>query len=137
MTLRIAAWSFAAATVFGSAISMRHDVAGEPLGIRPPLSTGSGILLGWGAGVAAPWPMPVLAVVAASNRRFARRRGAVCAALGAACVVGSIVEPVTRRRRRWTPTIAMAIGLNLATSAAMLIAGLRHLAAVRRSTQSA
>lgn len=123
--LQAAAWSFAGAAVFGSVVSLRYDVSGEPLGIRAPFSTLTGVLLGWGAGVAAPWPMPLTAVVAASARGFTQR-GLVCAALGGACIAGSIVEPVTLRRRRWTPAIAIAIGANLASSVAMLIVGLRH-----------
>src|SRR4029077_20234686 len=65
--LQLAAWAFAAATIFGSAVSIRNRLPGEPLGIRVPLSIPAGLLVGWGAGVAAPWPMPAAAGIAAGR----------------------------------------------------------------------
>lgn len=118
-----ASLAFAAASGFGSTVSVRSDVRGEPLSVRAPLSTAAGIAAGWGAGVAAPWPMPLLGLVVAW-RGHGSRRGLVCATLGAMCVAGTVVEPVTWRRRRWSRGVATAIALNLATSLAMIAAGL-------------
>lgn len=123
----MAAQAFAAATLFGSAVSMRDKVQGQPLGIRLPLSIPTGLLLGWGAGVAAPWPMPVAALMA--TRRYPRstssQAGLLCAGLGAACIAGTFVEPVTRRPQTWTGGIRAAILANLATSLGMIAIGLR------------
>ena len=124
--LQLAAWAFAGATLLGSVVSIRNNVPGEPLGIRLPLSVPAAVLVGWGAGVAAPWPMPVAAVVAATRRRgtSARMRGVMCAAIGAACIAGTLVEPVTRRPQTWTPGMRSAILANMATSAAMIAVSL-------------
>jgi hypothetical protein len=54
--LRGAAMAFAAADAFGSMVALRHDVAGEPFGLSIPCTVRSGLLVGWGAGVAAPGP---------------------------------------------------------------------------------
>ena len=61
--LLAAAIAFAGAAGLGSAVAIRDQLPGEPLGIGIPLSVPAGLLAGWGAGVAAPWPMPVAAVV--------------------------------------------------------------------------
>jgi len=39
---------------------------------------------------------------------------AVCAAIGLGCIIGTLVEPVTRRPRSWSPATRLAIGVNLA-----------------------
>ena len=88
-----------------------------------PLSVPAGLLAGWGAGVAAPWPMPVAAVMTAARarqRELGTRPGAVCAAVGLGCIVGAVIEPVTCRPRLWSPATRLAIGVNLATSAALI-----------------
>jgi len=124
--LRLAAWAFAGATLFGSAVSIRNKVPGEPLGIHLPLSIRTALLAGWGAGVAAPWPMPVaaLAVTRRSGVTTGTRAGLVCAGIGAVCIAGTLVEPVTRRPRAWTKGIGAAILANVATSVAMIAIGL-------------
>lgn len=125
--LRIAAEAFSAAALFGSAVSVRDRARGEPLGIRLPLSVPVALLLGWGAGLAAPWPMPVAALIAARRYRISgrSRAGLVCAVLGGACIAGTLVEPVTRRPSTWTRAIGVAILANIATSVGMIAAGLR------------
>ena len=88
-----------------------------------------------GAGIAAPWPMPVAAVMTAARARHREpgtRQGAVCAAIGLGCIVGTVIEPVTRRPRLWSPATRLAIGVNLATSAALIGAGVWHAAPARR-----
>jgi hypothetical protein len=47
---------FAVASVFGSAVAIRQDVAGEPFGLGVALTVRRGVYIGWGAGIAAPWP---------------------------------------------------------------------------------
>jgi hypothetical protein len=130
-----ASFAFAGASVLGSAVAIRDQLPGEPLGVSIPLSVPAGLLAGWGAAVAAPWPMPVAAVMAAAA---ARRRepgpgpGAVCAAIGVGCIVGTVIEPVTRRPRSWSGATGLAIGVNLAASAALIGAGAWHAATARR-----
>lgn len=129
-----AAAAFAAAGLYGSAVAIRHDVAGEPFGVTIPLTVRAGLLAGWGAGVAAPWPMPVAAAVAAAStrrREGGRARGYLAAGLGFGCIAGTLIEPVTYHRRTWTPAIRTAITLNVVSSAALAAAGMRHAAAHR------
>ena len=133
--LLTAALAFAGATAAGSAVAIRADVPGQPCGISVPLSVPTGLLAGWGAGVAAPWPMPVAAVIAAARSRRTRPRaltGAVSAGIGIGCVLGTAIEPVTRRPRLWSPATRLAIVFNMAASAALTAAGWHHLAAARR-----
>ena len=99
------------------------------------LSVPAGLLAGWGAAVAAPWPMPVAAVTpaaAARHREPGAGPGSVCAAIGLGCIVGTVIEPVTRRPRSWSSTTGLAIGVNLAASAALVGAGAWHAATARR-----
>jgi hypothetical protein len=87
------------------------------------------------AAVAAPWPMPVAAVTApamARHREPSARPGVVCAAIGLGCIVGTFIGPVTRRPRSWPAATRLAIGVNLAASAALVRAGAWHAAAARR-----
>ena len=124
-----ASLAFAGAAVLGSVVATRDQLPGEPLGVSIPLSVPAGLLAGWGAAVAAPWPMPVGAVmtaVAARHQDPSRRPGAVCAAIGLGCIAGTFAEPVTRRPRSWSPAARLAIGVNLAASAALVAAGAWH-----------
>jgi hypothetical protein len=125
---------FAGAAVWGSAVAARDELPGRPLGITVPLSVPAGLVAGWGAGVAAPWPMPAAAVAAAAAARHrapSPRPGAVCAMIGAGCIVGTLIEPVTRRPGSWSRATALAIGFNVAASAGLIAAGLRHSATAR------
>ncbi len=127
--LAVASTAFGVATAFGSAVSARHDVRGRPFGISVPLSVRSGLLLGWGAGVAAPWPMPAAALVAAGfarRGRFTDTAGIACLGLGLGCVVGTLVEPVTYRPASPLP-VRVAILVNLGASLLLAVAGLRVL----------
>ena len=129
-----ASLAFAGAAVLGSAVAIRDQLPGQPLGVSVPLSVPAGLLAGWGAGVAAPWPMPAAAVMAAASARRREpgaRPGAVCAGIGLGCVIGTLVEPVTRRPRSWSPATGLAIGVNVAASTALIAAGLRHSATAR------
>ena len=133
--LLAASVAFAGAAIAGSAVAIRRQLPGQPSGISVPLSVPAVLLAGWGAGVAAPWPMPLAAVIAAARSRRTEPSaltGAVCAGIGMGCVLGTAVEPVTRRPRTWSPATRLAIACNLAASAALIVAGCRHLAAARR-----
>src|SRR5205823_3626807 len=82
------------------AAAIRDELPGEPLGITVPLSVPAGLLAGWGAAVAAPWPMPASALIAAvrAQRTGASAiAGALCAIIGLGCIAGTLVEPVTRQ----------------------------------------
>ena len=114
-----AAWAFAAADLLGSAVAIREDVPGEPLGLGLPVSVRTGVLVGWGAGVAAPWPMPVAALVAAA--RPGPRSHLVTAGLGYLCIAGTLVEPVTYGLRRRSPWVYVAIATNLAASVGLVL----------------
>jgi len=125
---------FAGAAVWGSAVAIRDQLPGRPLGIAVPLSVPVGMVAGWGAGVAAPWPMPVAAVAAAAAARYRAPSpwpGVVCAVIGAGCIVGTLIEPVTHRPGSWSRATALAIGFNIAASAGLIAAGLRHSATAR------
>jgi len=128
-----ASLAFAGATVLSSAVAIRDRLPGEPLGVGVPLSVPAGLLVGWGAGIAAPWPMPVAAVMAAAaaRREPSAFPGMVCTVIGLGCIFGTLVEPVTRRPRSWSPAAGLAIGLNVAASAALIAAGLHHRATAR------
>jgi hypothetical protein len=128
--LLIASLAFVGATVLGSAVAIRDQLPGEPLGVRVPLSVPVGVVTGWGAGIAAPWPMPVAAVMAATREPGAFP-GTVCAVIGLGCIFGTLIEPVTRRPRSWSPAAGLAISLNVAASAALIAAGLHHRATAR------
>ena len=130
-----ASLAFAGASVLGSVVAIRDQLPGEPFGVSISLSVPAGLLAGWGAAVAAPWPMPVAAVTAAAAARHrgpGAGPGSVCAAIGLGCIVGTVIEPVTRRPRSWSSTTGLAIGVNLAASAALVGAGAWHAATARR-----
>jgi drug/metabolite transporter (DMT)-like permease len=132
--LLAASLAFAGAAVVGSAVAIHDELPGQPCGISVPLSVPAGLLAGWGAGIAAPWPMPVAAVIAAARSQRtgpSALTGAVCAGIGMGCVLGTAIEPVTCRPRSWSPATRLAIVFNMASSAALIVAGWRHQAAAR------
>jgi hypothetical protein len=129
-----AALAFACAAAFGSAVAIRDDLPGQPLGIRVPLTVPTGILVGWGGAVAAPWPMPVVALIAAFRAGGTDSRGGpglVCAGLGIAGIVGILIEPLTYRSKSWTPATRAAVVAHTAGSAALAATGLRCLLRAR------
>jgi hypothetical protein len=114
-----AAVAYAAAAGYGARVDLREDVPGEPLGIRAPGRVATHLLIGWGAGTSAPWPMPVAAVALALRPGTRTRVASI--ALGAATVAGQLVEPVTWGRRPSSPAIRRSIALNLVSSAALVL----------------
>jgi hypothetical protein len=132
--LSFASIAFAGAASLGSAVAIRDQLPGQPLGIGIPLSVPAGVLAGWGAGVAAPWPMPVTALIAAATAQRtgpSALAGTVCAGIGAGCILGTLVEPITWRPHSWSPMTTLAVIANTAASLALTTAGWRHLAAAR------
>ena len=128
--LRAAALGFACATGYNSVVAIRETLPGEPLGIRIPLSVSTGILVGWGSAVSAPWPMPAVALFAAA--RQAGRDGVpgpalVCAGLGVAGIVGILIEPNTYNAKSWTPATRRAVVAHVVTSVTLVGAGIWHL----------
>ena len=127
-----AAATMVGATAFGAFVSVRENIPGEPLGLRLPGSVPVHLRLGLGSGLSAPWPMPVVAVVAAlSSRPGQTRPGRACAAIGATVLAGTIVEPVTWGRRSRAPLVGVSVALNLISGGALVRAG-RRAAASRR-----
>jgi hypothetical protein len=130
--LLAAALGFAGATGYNSVVAIREQLPGEPLGIRIPLSVSTGILLGWGSAVAAPWPMPVAALLAAgrrAGRAGTTRPALICAAVGAAGIAGILMEPNTYKRRSWSSATRRAVVAHVATCvtpAGAGTSGLRH-----------
>lgn len=124
-TLRSAAFAFALATAYNSAVAVRENLPGKPLGITVPLSVRTGILAGWGAAVAAPWPMPLAALVVTTPSRAPRRstRGLVCLGIGIAGIVGLLIEPNTYERRSWTRPTQRAALLHLCTCIGLCVTG--------------
>jgi hypothetical protein len=124
--VRAAAFGFACATGYNSIVAIRENVPGTPLGIRIPLPVSTGIMIGWGSAVAAPWPMPALALFAARPTLQERRARAAlaCVGIGIAGIVGILIEPNTYDTKSWTPAIRRAVVLHVATSATLAAAGI-------------
>ncbi len=130
--LRRAAVAFACTVGFTSAVAVRDDLPGRPLGIGAPFSVPTGILLGWGAGVAAPWPMPVAALVASRRANQGDSVATlVCAGLGFAGIVGFLIEPNTYNPKGWTRANRTAIASGVCASAVLATTGLRHWRRIR------
>lgn len=127
--LQRAARIFALTTVFTSVVALRDDLPGRPLGIEVPLSVALSLLVGWGAAVAAPWPMPAAALLAARQapRATGKAPALVCAAIGAIGVVGLLVEPNTYAWRTSTLSTRAAVVAHAAASSALAACGLRAL----------
>ena len=130
IALRVAALGFAGAVGFASVVAIREQLPTEALGLRLPLSVPAGLVVGWGAGIAAPWPMPLAALVAAtkaggtSGLRWPAR---LCTGIGIAAILGQLAEPVIRRRESWSPAVRVALLFNFGTSAGLAVAGLRYI----------
>jgi hypothetical protein len=115
-------------TAYNSVITIRQDARGAPLGIRIPLRTFTGIVIGWGSAIAAPWPMPALALLASGRaRRDGDQRAALaCAGIGLAGIVGIFIEPNTYKPTSWTPQIRRAIVAHVVSSTTLVATALSH-----------
>jgi len=130
-----AALVFAGATAYNSVIAVREDLPGEPLGFGLPLSVATGTLAGWGSAVAAPWPMPVVGLLAARRRGQDKEEfgpGLICTGLGIAGIVGILIEPNTYRAREWAPATRRAVVLHIGACAVLAGAGVWEIARARR-----
>ena len=131
-SLAAAAALFTASTVYGAVVSLRHDVVGEPLRVRPPGSVAQHLAVGLGAGLSAPWPMPVAAIAAAgASGRGATWPGRLAVTIGVVNAAGVLVEPVTWQRRWRSWQVWLSVALNLASASSLIAAGRRVLAASR------
>lgn len=118
---------FAAATAFTTAVSLRQPhLPDEPFGIRFPGRVPVHLALGLGSGVAAPWPMPIIAVVAAaragSGAAWPER---TCAVVGAVALVGTLAEPASWGLRPRSAAARVTAALNLLSGTALFLAGTR------------
>ena len=137
--VRWAAVAFVLTSVYTTVVSVRERLPGRPFGIGVPLSVPAGLLLGWGSAVAAPWPMPVGALVAA---RRAERDGAdvrasslVCAAIGVAGVLGLLMEPNTYDVHAHSRANRLGIAAGFVTTGTLAVAGLAAWRAEVRARQ--
>ena len=124
--LLAAARGFACVTACNSVVAIRENLPGEPLHLRIPLSVSAGSLAGWGSAVAAPWPMPVVALVAArrAGRDGSRRASLICAGVGIAGIVGILIEPNTYQARSWSRATRRAVVAHVAASVTLASAGI-------------
>ena len=123
--LYLAAVTYAGTAAISSVIAVRDNVPGEPLGITVPLSVPSALAVGWGAGIAPPWFMPVTALVAARRARLGGSFPAtVAASIGFATIAGHLIEPVTRQPRSWTLATRTSIAMMITSPALLAAAGL-------------
>ena len=128
--LRAAAMGFACVTGYNSVVAIREQVPGEPFGITVPLSVLSASFVGWGSAVAAPWPMPVTALVVAFRHATGdgvMRPALVCAGIGVLGIVGILTEPNTYKPQSWTAATRRAIGTHVVASATLAGVGIWHL----------
>jgi hypothetical protein len=127
--LRAAAAAFACTSAYATVVSIRDDLPGRPLRIGIPLSVPVALLVGWGAAVAAPWPMPVAAIVAATragDERQGARAALVCMGVGIAGMIGLLMEPNTYAARSHSRANRRAIALGLSTTGALAVTGLHR-----------
>ena len=131
-----AATLFAATTTFATAVSVRQQqLSGEPLGLRFfPGRVPVHLALGLGSGIAAPWPMPVVAMVAATRAKpGVRWPERTCATIGAVVLVTTLAEPAARGLRARSAWAKATVPLNLLSGAALFLAGMRSSGSHRAS----
>jgi hypothetical protein len=125
---------FSATTAYGAVVGVRENLPDEPFGWRPPGKVSTYQAIGLGSGAMAPWPMPVAAVIAALKARPGSTLPAqVCLGIGSACLVGTVVEPVTWGRRSTSRATTITTALYLLSGTALVLSGRRAVTASRRS----
>lgn len=122
-------------TAASTAISLREPgLPDEPFGVRFPGRVPVHLALGLGSGVAVPWPMPVIATVAAlkagSGEAWPHR---TCAALGATVLVGTVAEPASWGLRPRSRAAKAMVPLLLLSGATLFVAGTRDFRPTTRS----
>lgn len=139
-SLRVSAVAFAGTCAYTSLVAFRERLPGRPLRISVPLSVPVGLLVGWGAAVAAPWPMPTVALVAAVRAREgprAARAALIAAGVGVAGVIGLLIEPNTYGLGAHSVANRRAILLGFATTVALAVTGLLRWRSVRGADDGA
>ena len=86
-----------ATTAVSTVVSLREpQLPGEPWGLLDPGRVPVHLALGLGSGVAVPWPMPVIATIAALRARPGLTwPGRTCATIGATVLLGTLAEPAS------------------------------------------
>ena len=122
-----AAALLAATTAASTVVSLREpQLPDEPFGLRFPGQVPVHLALGLGSGVAVPWPIPVIATVAALRAKpgltWPRR---TCAIIGATVLVGTLAEPASWGVRPRSRTAEAMVPLLLLSGAGLFVAGTR------------
>jgi hypothetical protein len=127
--LLVPAALFLATTAYGTAVAAaRPELRGEMFGLRIPGRVRTHLALGVGSAISAPWPMPVVAMVAAVRGTPGSKSAALTmAVVGSGMLAGVLAEPVTWGRRPATPAAQASVPLHLAVGAAMVAAGTHRL----------
>jgi hypothetical protein len=117
----------AATTTASTVVSLREpQLPDEPFGLRFPGRVPVHVALGLGSGVAVPWPMPVIATVAAQRAKpgltWPRR---TCAIIGATVLVGTLAEPASWGIRPRSRAAEAMVPLLFVSGAALFVAGTR------------
>lgn len=113
--------AYAAATAFGSWVAVRHDLRSEPFGrttVRLPAART--VPRGLGGGTAIPWPMAVVAAVAAQRATTSTAWARTCTAVGATSLVGTLAEPATWGRRLPGLDVTASALLNVGASVLLI-----------------
>jgi hypothetical protein len=123
-----AAAMLAATTAASTVVSLREpQLPDEPFGLRFPGRVPVHLALGLGSGVAVPWPLPVIATIAALRAQpglaWPRR---TCAVLGATVLVGTLAEPASWGLRPRSRSAEAIVPLLLLSGAALFLAGTRN-----------
>lgn len=124
-----AATLFAATVAASTAVSWRHpECPDEPFGLRFPGRVPVHLAVGLGSGIAAPWPMPVIAMVAAVRAGpDADRAARTCATVGAVVLSTLVIEPTSWRLRTTAPEARATFWMHLVSGAVLFWAGTRRL----------
>lgn len=127
-TLLPAAALLGAVTAASTVVSLREpDLPDEPFGLRFPGRVPVHLALGLGSGVAVPWPIPVIATVAALRAEpdltWPRR---TCAIIGATVLVGTLAEPASWGLRPRSRAAEMMVPLLLLSGSWLFVAGTRN-----------
>jgi hypothetical protein len=117
--------AFVTSTVYATSVAATEpDLPGEPFGLRIPGRVPTHLALGIGSAIAAPWPMPALALWAAvrgsPSSAWAARTTTI---IGIGTLSGIMSEPATWGRRPTPPMHRGNVALGLAIGAAMVSAG--------------
>lgn len=122
-----AAALLAATTTASTVVSLRQPhLPDEPFGLRFPGQVPVHLALGLGSGVAVPWPMPIIATIAALRAQpgltWPRR---TCAIIGATVLVGTLAEPASWGMRARSGSAEALVPLLFLSGAALFVAGTR------------